>query len=236
MRAVASSSPSVKHLSPDLSVRIVWIRPHAHVAAGVSVFVRYHQSPDHAPAYARNHTPSPIRFDLKREIAVHAGLSEDLETTLGTLQDLRVRSEVTFVVFDAVAILARRDHSSAEIRRKLARRGYGEQAIEHALEVLHDREVQDDRAFARAFVEQRMRRRPVSRLALRAALARRGIARHIIDEEIRRYEESEPECFARAAEAAAASMRDRHEIDEQTLLRRLMQRGFSASDTKLFFD
>lgn len=244
MRAVASSSPSVKHLPPDTPVRICTIRPHAHVAAGVSLFVRRLDldGPDQLEdvptetTSARRRRPPDIRFDLDRNVFRNSDLSEGTILDLGVLRDLRMRSEKTFVVIDAVAMLARRDHSTAEIRRKLTKRGYGGDAITYALNTLQERDVQDDRGFAREFIEQRMRRRPVSRRALQAALARRGVDQDLVADEIDRYLQENPDCFARAAEAAVASMRDRGTISDQTLLRRLMQRGFSVEDAKKFFD
>lgn len=235
MRAVVSSSPSVKQLPPDTPVRIRRIRPHAHVAAGVSVYCR-RQQPEAEETARRRRRPPDIRFDLDRTVVTAHGLSEDRTITLSELRALRSRSEMTFVLADAVAMLARRDHSTVEIRRKLVRRGYGDDAITYALETLRERDVQDDRGFARAFIEQRMRRRPVSRRALQAALARRGIDRDLAEQEIRRYAEADPDCFRRAADVAVASMRDRESISDQILLRRLMQRGFSVEDAKKFFD
>jgi regulatory protein len=82
VRAASSSSPSAKHISPDYPVKIDSIRPHASVAAGVSVFawwdpLRGHgsnrdpagRSPDFvSPPRNANRPPSDrvrlFRFDI----------------------------------------------------------------------------------------------------------------------------------------------------------------------------
>ncbi len=222
-RAVGSSSPSVRHVSPDTPARVVAIRPHAHVAAGVSVFVRVSSA---------DRDSLDIRFDLSRNIVRDAALTEDKIVAIAQLHEYRGESEITFVLYDATAILARRDHSRAEIRRKLARRGYRNETITWALEQLAERSVQDDRSFAQLFIEQRMRRRPISRRALCAALQKRGIARELAEEETMKFESENPDCFERALEEAIAKMKDRDRVDRGTITRRLLQRGFLISDVE----
>jgi regulatory protein len=72
-------------------------------------------------------------------------------------------------------LLARRAHSRAELRQKLARRGYEDDEVASAMARLVGMGYLDDAAFARGLV----RRRSASRgsLALSAELAARGIDR-----------------------------------------------------------
>ena len=75
----------------------------------------------------------------------------------------------------------------------------------------------------------------MSRTALQAALARRGVSRRLVEEEIRRYERSDPDCFDRALRAALSTMSDHAECDKTVLVRRLVRRGFSSEDVKKLF-
>ena len=77
-------------------------------------------------------------------------------------------------------LLSRRAHSRAEIRRKLGRRGYGEEEVESTVARLVELGYLDDRAFAEGHVR---RRSPLlGRLALSAELAARGVDRDVADE------------------------------------------------------
>jgi regulatory protein len=77
-------------------------------------------------------------------------------------------------------LLSRRAHSRAEIRRKLGRRGYGEEEVESTVTRLVELGYLDDRAFAEGHV--RRRSSGLGRLALSAELAARGVDRAVADE------------------------------------------------------
>jgi regulatory protein len=77
-------------------------------------------------------------------------------------------------------LLSRRAHSRAEIRRKLGRRGYGEEEVESTVTRLAELGYLDDRAFAEGHV--RRRSSGLGRLALSAELAARGVDRAVADE------------------------------------------------------
>jgi regulatory protein len=72
-------------------------------------------------------------------------------------------------------LLARRAHSRAELRQKLARRGYEEDEVGTALARLADMGYLDDAAFARGLVRRRSATR--GSLAVSAELAAKGIDR-----------------------------------------------------------
>ena len=73
-------------------------------------------------------------------------------------------------------LLARRAHSRAELRLKLARRGYQEDEVGSAMARLTEMGYLDDEAFARGLVQRRSATR--GSLAVSAELAAKGIDRH----------------------------------------------------------
>jgi regulatory protein len=75
-------------------------------------------------------------------------------------------------------LLARRAHSRAELRQKLARRGYLEDEVGSALARLTEMNYLDDAAFARGLVRRRSGTRGYR--ALSAELAAKGISREEI--------------------------------------------------------
>jgi regulatory protein len=90
-------------------------------------------------------------------------------------------------VLDAgLRLLARRAHSRVELRRKLSRRGYGEDDIREALARLADLGYVDDASFAAGHV----RRRSVSLgpIALSAELAARGVDKETAGAAVRGFD------------------------------------------------
>ena len=100
----------------------------------------------------------------------------------------------------ALRHLARRDHSRAELARKLAAHGDADQ-IDAVIERMGELGLQSDTRYAEAFVRGKAGRFGASRL--RSELARRGIDRDLIDEAIA------GECVESEADRARAVLRAR---------------------------
>ena len=100
----------------------------------------------------------------------------------------------------ALRHLARRDHSRAELARKLAAHGDADQ-IDAVIERMGELGLQSDTRYAEAFVRGKAGRFGASRL--RSELARRGIDRDLIDEAI------SGECVESEADRARAVLRGR---------------------------
>ena len=81
----------------------------------------------------------------------------------------------------AVRLLARRDHSTDELRRKLKRRGHTEAAIEAVVTTLSDAAYLSDSRFADSFVRVRSERGQ-GPLRIRAQLRERGVEDAVADE------------------------------------------------------
>jgi regulatory protein len=100
----------------------------------------------------------------------------------------------------ALRHLARRDHSRAELARKLA--GHGEAAeVEAVIERMAELGLQSDSRYAEAFVRSRAARFGSNRL--RSELSRRGVDRELIDEAIA------GECVESEADRARAILHSR---------------------------
>ena len=100
----------------------------------------------------------------------------------------------------ALRHLARRDHSRAELTRKLAAHGDADE-IDAVIERMGELGLQSDTRYAEAFVRGKAGRFGASRL--RSELARRGIDRDLIDEAIA------GECVESEADRARAVLRGR---------------------------
>jgi regulatory protein len=75
----------------------------------------------------------------------------------------------------AVALLARREHSRTELRRKLARRGFPQPLVDEVLDALETENLLSDQRFAECFVVQRTAR-GLGPLKIRYELRERGVS------------------------------------------------------------
>lgn len=91
------------------------------------------------------------------------------------------RDEFSVVRVAALRLLARREHSTDELHRKLIRRGYSEETIVEVVASLRDSSSVSNERFAESFVRVRAERGQ-GPLRIRAELRERGIEDRLVDE------------------------------------------------------
>jgi regulatory protein len=126
----------------------------------------------------------------------------------------------------AIRLLAQRDHSRAELARKLAGHG-SEQEIDATLERMIELGLQSDSRFAQAWIRSKSGRFGVARL--RHDLAQRGVDREIIDSALASECPSDEIDRARAVWAARFGHRARDRREWAKQARFLQGRGFSSA-------
>jgi regulatory protein len=128
-------------------------------------------------------------------------------------------------------MLAAREHSRAELRRKLLGRGGEPDDVEHLLDRLERDRLLDERRFAEQYVEGR-RRRGFGPVRVRAELRERGVAGALIAELL----EEDAEAWGQALRAAhSRKFGDGPPQDVHDLARRvrfLEYRGFAADQVR----
>ncbi len=117
----------------------------------------------------------------------------------------------------AVSLLARREHSSRELRDKLRARGYAAEAVDEALAAVREEGLQSDRRFAEARSRSLMDRGYGS-LRVSRDLRERGVSRELAHEFEALAREGDSR---RAREALERGTRSR-----ERALRFLAQRGY----------
>ncbi len=80
----------------------------------------------------------------------------------------------------AMEMLARREHSALELRRKLVTRGYDDDDIDDALESLQRNRLQSDTRFAEAYVHSRVEA-GMGPIRIRHELRERGVDEALIE-------------------------------------------------------
>ncbi|MWJ27185.1 regulatory protein RecX [Halomonas sp. ZH2S] len=78
----------------------------------------------------------------------------------------------------AIVLLARREHSRAELRLRLARKGHAADEIEACLDTLAEQGLQSDTRFAESFVRSRVMRGQ-GPIRIRGELFQRGIDKNL---------------------------------------------------------
>ena len=129
----------------------------------------------------------------------------------------------------AIALLARRDYSTAEVSRKLADRGYTREAIAQAIAALGDSNSLNDQRYGQNVVAYRARRGQ-GPARIRNELRRSGLSNEAIDAAVKNNEDA-PDFVKLARDArirkfGAAIPKDRKERAKQA--RFLQYRGFST--------
>lgn len=127
----------------------------------------------------------------------------------------------------AIRFLARRPRSAAEVRRYLQSKELGQPVIAVVLERLQERAWLDDAEFARYWVDQRQRHKPMAARALRFQLRQKGVDEVVIDAALDCLDEST--AAYRAAQARLSRYRGQTpRAFRQKLGGALMRRGFDA--------
>ncbi|WP_137826355.1 regulatory protein RecX [Brevibacterium sp. 2SA] len=133
----------------------------------------------------------------------------------------------------ALNMLAMRDHSSTELREKLAKRDFDPSAIDRLITKLEGSNLLDDTEFARRFAKAQREGKKLSRSALRRQLSRKGIDEDTIAgvvDEVDGGAEGEESLARDVAEKKARSTRGLdHEVRERRILGMLARRGFSST-------
>lgn len=141
-------------------------------------------------------------FTIATEAVLTLGLSKDTPVDPGVEAKL-VDADLWFRAKDAaLGLIARRAHARRELRDKLVRKDVPGRVIDRVLDHLEGVGLVDDRAFAEAYVRDRVRLRPRGRRALRAELAKKGVRGEADPAIDAVFEEEEVDDRALAREAA----------------------------------
>lgn len=124
-------------------------------------------------------------------------------------------------------LLARREHSREELRRKLVRRDYEAALVDSVIDELAAENLQSDDRYTEAYVSERAGK-GYGPLYITQGLRSRGIDDHLIDQYL---DPNDPEWIRRAAEVQARRFGVIESGDQRTYakaVRFLQQRGFSG--------
>ncbi|HZV81546.1 MAG TPA: regulatory protein RecX [Geobacteraceae bacterium] len=139
----------------------------------------------------------------------------------------------------ALSLLARRDHSQAELKRKLVAKGFSSGHVEDALERLTRQGYLDDRRFAQRWAESALRSGRCFGTRLLLELQRRGVSREVAAEAVAvgAAEHSERQVLADVVakryvefDSRKASLKERRRVYDY-----LLRHGFSPAAVNEYF-
>ncbi len=129
----------------------------------------------------------------------------------------------------ALALLARTEHSRFLLARKLLQRGYEPQVTDPVLDELEADGSLSDERFAESWVRSRLRSHPEGRSHLLAGLRTRGIDGTLADSAIDRVLREGEHTMLEAARSYAERLTRRRPLDARSLADRLYRRGFAGA-------
>lgn len=129
------------------------------------------------------------RYHFSLSLWAAAGLKPGDCLSSEQVRDLKALDEKEKAWQRAADYLARRPRSAMEIRQYLERKGFSREAIEPVMERLTDYGYIDDAAFARIWIDSRLRQRPRGAFGLNRELKQKGISEEIIEAALTDFDE-----------------------------------------------
>ena len=166
----------------------------------------------------------PAELVILQSLYIGKRISEEEFKKLASEAELTNGKEAAF------RLLAVRSHSEFEMKCKLRQRGIKATIIQAVINDLKRLEFINDEAFAAAFVQNLLQRKPSGKLLIKAELRKNGIQESVIDRVIEKVfsEKNLIEMAESAARKWLASHSTRSEKEQAMRLGRyLYQRGFS---------
>ncbi|UVI34806.1 regulatory protein RecX [Brevibacterium spongiae] len=128
----------------------------------------------------------------------------------------------------AMNMLAMRDHSSDELRKKLLKRDLMPEAVDVLIEKLQNSKLLNDEEFAHRFVRAQRENRKLSRSVLKRELSKKGISPELAADAVAEVDGEEELAREVAAKKAASTRRLEHHVRERRILGMLARRGFPS--------
>lgn len=157
-----------------------------------------------------------------------AGLRVGQQLDAAEIARLQAEDEVARAIDQAARFLGHRPRSVAEMRRNLRQKGYSDDSIAQTLDRMTAQDWLDDLAFARFWVEDRLRFRPMGHRALAHGLRQKGVVPELVETVLAGVDE--PDAARRAAASQLRRWRGRPPGELRPKLWGFLQRRGFASD------
>jgi len=141
-------------------------------------------------AIKQKNNPEMLRISIDGEYAFsipedeyfRLNLYEEKELTQLEIDTIREESVIKLAKRSGIRLLAARDRSEQEVRDRLLQKGFDADVTESAILQLKSMGYVNDSLFARKFVSDRLKLKPMSKKALAVELQKKGIEQELISE------------------------------------------------------
>lgn len=127
-------------------------------------------------------------YFISKDIIYKNGLRKGDEVTNEFINELIRENQKYYIKERAYRYLSRRMHSSYELKIKLLQKNYDKKLIEEVLNELKEKKLINDKEFAGLYIDERLRKKKIGIVKIRAELMKKGINRQIIDELLNGFE------------------------------------------------
>ncbi len=170
-----------------------------------------------------------VELDHARAIA--AGIRVGGTISQSDLAELVRSDRVALAEKDALALLTRRDHSEAELRKKLRAKEHDAAAIDVVVARCKEWGYLDDERLARHLVNDAINLKRLGPARIKQKLGALGIDKDVAREAVSHAEDDAPSPVEQALGALATKRRSYARLDQETARRRmygfLQRRGFN---------
>lgn len=169
-------------------------------------------------------------FSLTEETYLRFGLTVGQTIAQAELQDMMLTDGVARAREQALRLLNYRMRTRKELEQRLRRNEWSHEVIECVMERLEKAGFIDDRQYARLWVDERLRLKPVGLNMLRRELKRKGIDAETVEATLKAYDDQDEEA-ARAYDLLSRRAHQYVNLEPPVAQRRmtgfLARRGFN---------
>lgn len=179
------------------------------------------------PDMLRLYLDDEYAFSIPEEEYFRMNLYEQKELTQDEIDNIREEAGIKLAKQHGVRLLAARDRSEQEVKERLILQGFDADIAEGAILQLKAMGYINDSLFARKFVSDRLKLKPLSKKALTCELQKKGIEKGLIAEVLGECELDEPSIASRLAKKKFGKYDATDPKVQQKIYAYLAYRGYS---------
>lgn len=129
-------------------------------------------------------------------------------------------------------LLAQHPRTVFEIENKLKKKGYRDQVVEETISFFKENNLLSDKEYARSFVENQIKYRPVGRILCKSKMLKKGLNKDLIDNILNEEftEDVEQDLAQRLAKSKVREVRNKTKKEKISKIGQYLNRkGFSES-------
>jgi regulatory protein len=173
---------------------------------------------------------------ISRKTKNDFSIGEGVTLTLSLYKQLNDAEDLVSIREACFRYLSRRDHSSSELKQKVAKKGYKESDIDQVMQSLLESGYLDDESFATKFVEEKTELNQWGPKKIKSHLYKKGIDRKIIESVLSKQTDDLQQqqiCVDLVMKRKRHFLREEDAYKQkQKIYRYLAGRGFSGSVIK----